>query len=608
MAVSENRHLEFQRFLLSTRVKLNSAEDRFKLVPLAGEIPGVPRRPAPKAASHDVLRVVAWSPMGRAADVAILVDALSQARNHRMTRVTIDVIDVDGVPDALRAVIDPRDLEVRWLAHATDARLERVFDEADFAVVPGGPLALSRLAACLWRGIPCVVGVDQGDRLDQLPPGVMATNLRDEQTLAYDLGQMMEPMWRRTLAHEATRRRVKSWTEYAMELMAELAADRPVDGVHAIGPAMHRDVYSSMINLERRPRLSLCISTYNRAGWVGLNLKNIFAQLPEPRGDLEVLVVDNTSTDNTPEVVKPYLNRPDFRYVRNARNVGMLGNLAVTAQRARGEYVWILGDDDLTRPGAIDRVLDVIRRHPGIGLVYVNYGYTTEPSAANVIDLDAFLAAYNILEPAGPDEEAPVKRLAAKCENFFTAIYSHVYRRDHALRAYGQDTSGRIFSTMLSCIPNAYYVLNYMADEPAYWIGEPLLVVNSNVSWQDYGVLFDLEQLPRTWDLAERMGTDAAEVDRRRANRLWLVEMMWKEILAGDKVGNSAYFSAPRVLMRLKHLPELDKHIPAFVAAYEAARQAGHPAARMATEVLFSAFPAALPLEQGAPAAREAAE
>jgi hypothetical protein len=115
-------------------------------------------------------------------------------------------------------------------------------------------------------------------------------------------------------------------------------------------------------------------------------------------------------------------------------------------------------------------------------------------------------------------------------------------------------------------------------------------VVNSNVSWQDYGALLDLEQLPRAWDLAERMGADASEVDLRRANRLWLVEMMWKEILGNDKAGNSAYFSAPRVLMRLKHLKELDKHIPEFMSVYERARKVGHPAAVMPTDQLFSAF------------------
>ena len=102
--------------------------------------------------------------------------------------------------------------------------------------------------------------------------------------------------------------------------------------------------------------------------------------------------------------------------------------------------------------------------------------------------------------------------------------------------------------------------------------------------------LLDLEQLPRTWDLAERMGADPREVDRRRADRLWLVEMMWKEIFENDRAGNSAYFSASRVLMRLKHLKEIDKHIPELMAIYERARKAAHPAAIMPTEELFSAF------------------
>lgn len=381
-----------------------------------------------------------------------------------------------------------------------------------------------------------------------------------------------------------------SWRVYARNIAAELVTDRLSDTVRPVATDTRGNVYDTLVNLQRRPKLSICISTYNRAGWVNVNLRNIFAQIGTGRDDLEVLVVDNTSTDNTQDVVQRYLPRIDFRYVRNRTNVGMLGNLAVTAQRARGEYVWILGDDDLTRPGAIDKVLQVIEDHAGIALIYLNYGYTSEANPSSVTDIPSFLASYNLLERAGPDEFAPVKAIAAKCENFFTAIYSHVYRRDHALRSYCQDTSGRIFSTMLSCVPTAYYVLNYMADEPAYWVGEPALVVNSNVSWQEYGVLLELEQLPRTWDLAERMGTPADQVDRRRANRLWLVEMMWKEVFENDKAGNSAYFSPSRSLMRLKHLPEIDKHIPQFASIYDRAYRTGHPAASLSTNELFSAF------------------
>jgi len=415
-------------------------------------------------------------------------------------------------------------------------------------------------------------------------------DLRNAKALAEAILTLADAERRRCVAEQAIGRKPRSWRDYAHDIRIALATDRLGDGLRRPATRVRRDVYATLPNLRRRPRLSLCISTYRRAGWLGVNLRNIFSQIPVPRDDLEILVVDNASPDNTAEIVKPYRGRADFRYLRNPRNVGMLGNLAVTAQRAKGDYIWILGDDDLTRAGAIERVLDIIGEHPQLGLIYMNYGYTSEQNPAAADDLASFLDNYNRLEPAGPDELAPVKLLAAKSENFYTAIYSHVYRRDHGMRAYCQDTSGRIFSTMLSCIPTAYYVLNYMADDPAYWIGEPCMVVNSNVSWQAYGPLLDLEQLPRAWDLAERMGSVPGEVDRRRSNRLWLVDMMWREIFENDKAGNAAYFSAPRVLMRLKHLRAIDRYANSMKTVYQTAHEAGHPAATMPPAMLFRWF------------------
>lgn len=381
----------------------------------------------------------------------------------------------------------------------------------------------------------------------------------------------------------------RDWNNYARSLRTELATDRLRDSRIPLIKS-ERDIYEAFPSLVRRPKLSLCLSTYNRAGWLKRNLENSYGQISADRQDIEVLVVDNASTDKTPEIAARFFLKPNFRYVRNRTNVGMLGNLAVTAQHAKGEYIWILGDDDLTRPGCINNVLEILRTHPDLALVYLNYGYTSEPNPLGITDLRAFLEAYNVLEPEGPDELSSVSQLAAKTENFFTAIYSHVYRRDHAMRSYCQDTSGRPFSSMLTCIPTAYYVLHYMSDEMAYWIGEPSLVVNSNVSWVDYGPLFDLEQLPRAWDLAERNGADPAAVDRRRANRLWLVAMMWKDIFENDRAGNSRYFDAARVLIRLKHLPEIARYVPELYDIYERAHRAGHPAALMPASALFGSF------------------
>ena len=89
-------------------------------------------------------------------------------------------------------------------------------------------------------------------------------------------------------------------------------------------------------------------------------------------------------------------------------------------------------------------------------------------------------------------------------ENFFTAIYCLVFRRDHAIRAYSQDVVGPPFSSLLTCVPTAHYVCNHLFQEMGYWLGEPCVVVNMNVSWARYAPVWVLE-LSR----AVRPGRDA---------------------------------------------------------------------------------------------------
>jgi glycosyltransferase involved in cell wall biosynthesis len=339
-----------------------------------------------------------------------------------------------------------------------------------------------------------------------------------------------------------------------------------------------------------RPLLSLCISTYNRGDWLALNLRNIYQQIDAHDQDIEVLVVDNCATDHTRDVCAAFAHQPNFRAVRNEVNVGMLGNLCVTAQHARGDYVWVIGDDDLTREGVIAKVCTILKQDARLDLIYLNYGYTSIDDPASIQNPKDITEHFNILEPDGPDRRGTVAELAAGSENFYTAIYAIVYRREHGFRAYCQDTSGRPFSSLVTCVPTAQYALTEMGRCDSYWLGAPSLVVNSRVSWQAYGPLFDLEQLPRVWDLAEISGADPLAVDNRRANRLWLIEMMWRDMLLADTVGNQAYFDPLRVLMRLKHLPEIDARIPALREVYETAYRQGQPAAKMLPERLFEAW------------------
>ena len=238
----------------------------------------------------------------------------------------------------------------------------------------------------------------------------------------------------------------------------------------------------------------------------------------------------------------------------------MLGNLKVTAHHARGRYIWILGDDDLVKPGSIEKIVHVLKSHTDLALVYLNYAYTHEDDANTVSDIDKFLSKGIPVVTPGTDILGTVSRVSTESENFFTAIYCLVFRRDHALRAYSQNTEGRPFSTMLPCIPTPNHVLHFMMNEPAYWIGEPQLVVNLNVSWMKYAPLWILERIPEAYDLAERMGAEPQAVDRWRNHNLPGVVHFFREIYETDNEGNIVYFSPSRLISRIKHLGGILAH------------------------------------------------
>lgn len=119
------------------------------------------------------------------------------------------------------------------------------------------------------------------------------------------------------------------------------------------------------------PTLSICISTFNRAEYLRETLKTILPQLTQ---DCELLVVDNASPDNTPQVVSEFTPQHDrLRYMRMDTNKGMDGNFDRVVELAEGDYCWLASDDDFFKPGAVAAVLKVLTQEPSA--VLVNYEF-----------------------------------------------------------------------------------------------------------------------------------------------------------------------------------------------------------------------------------------
>lgn len=105
-------------------------------------------------------------------------------------------------------------------------------------------------------------------------------------------------------------------------------------------------------------KLSICIATFNRAGFIGETLDALVQQL---RPGVEIVIVDGASPDDTGEAVRPYLEgSPAIRYFRETENSGVDGDYDKAVGYARGNHVWLFPDDDLPAPGAIDRILQLL--------------------------------------------------------------------------------------------------------------------------------------------------------------------------------------------------------------------------------------------------------
>jgi len=117
-----------------------------------------------------------------------------------------------------------------------------------------------------------------------------------------------------------------------------------------------------------KPLLSICIATYNRAGYIGETLSSIIPQLDD---DVELLVVDGASTDKTQDVVEGFAQKePRIRYVRLSAKGGIDQDYDKSVELARGEFCWLFTDDDLLKPGAVAAVKTAIAE--GYDLVVVN--------------------------------------------------------------------------------------------------------------------------------------------------------------------------------------------------------------------------------------------
>lgn len=103
--------------------------------------------------------------------------------------------------------------------------------------------------------------------------------------------------------------------------------------------------------------LTIVVPTYNRADCLALLLDTLAQQLAGLEERVVVVIGDNASTDHTAQLTDRFARAyPSAVVIRHPQNIGPEANFCECLDRVATRYLWIIGDDDLPKPGLIDHL------------------------------------------------------------------------------------------------------------------------------------------------------------------------------------------------------------------------------------------------------------
>jgi glycosyltransferase involved in cell wall biosynthesis len=236
--------------------------------------------------------------------------------------------------------------------------------------------------------------------------------------------------------------------------------------------------------MTNTPLVSVCVPLYNAAEFLPETIERLLAQT---YANLELVIVDNASTDGSAEIAERYA-RSDarIRIVRNRRNIGFPANFGKAVSLAQGELMMVHCADDIAEPDAIERMVAVFGR-PDVdpaGTIVITDAYFMESDGVrtHVLTRDPegysnFSVPYDTYRPS-PDLDR-VKGLTAlalamaqlKTVGWFGAM---MYPRALAESVEGV-RNGRLHN------PDKHYMYKLLSENPeVIWLHQPLF------SWRQH--------------------------------------------------------------------------------------------------------------------------
>lgn len=111
------------------------------------------------------------------------------------------------------------------------------------------------------------------------------------------------------------------------------------------------------------PLLTIAVPTWNRADILDLALTALLPQIIFYNNEIEIVISDNASTDNTDQVIKSQIEKNNGLNIIHhiqSENTGYYGNFKTCRELSNGDYFWLLSDNDYVAKGLIEYIMKIL--------------------------------------------------------------------------------------------------------------------------------------------------------------------------------------------------------------------------------------------------------
>lgn len=306
-------------------------------------------------------------------------------------------------------------------------------------------------------------------------------------------------------------------------------------------------------------KLSLCIPTYNRSKLLEQLLDALIPQITELESLVELIISDNCSNDNTHEVIENFKDKFPIKYYRNNENLGAVKNIQIlTNELAKGEFVWLLGDDDLVNKNGIKKVLSVIEKYHDVDYIFVNALIKT-PEEREITYLDN-TSKNTLLRTKGKRLEDKKnikfdKLIDPEVDDVFLGSLMCSIFRLSVWRNYTLNLHGEIYSSLEQTYPHSVVFAHTMIGRKAYYIGYPCVIAFwGQQEWiNSYLPLIVGVRLQELLDLYLSLGVDKKRINKCRRFLLGYSQGALNRLLLDKTALGREYFSLITFIKRNKN-------------------------------------------------------